>query len=146
LVDRDESDKEKIRELIDRMFTSISWTDDKAPDWDAFSSTFCAGGKMVPSARPVVVKGVDAFTAEMEQQRKSGQLTRLSEKALGYDIRVFANIAVAMYSFHADINADSQSRGVNAFLLVKEAGEWSVVATAWDNEDSENPLPQLQGD
>jgi hypothetical protein len=54
---------------------------------------------------------------------------------------VFGNVAVALGACEMLENGTEVTRDVSAFLLVKNEGEWSIVAQAGDLERDTNRIP-----
>ena len=51
-ADLQEQDRQAIRALIARQFSSVNWTPNNPADWDAFSADFVPEALLYPSARP----------------------------------------------------------------------------------------------
>lgn len=133
-------DTQQICQLIDQMFVAISCDKNKAANWQDFASRCADGVSMFPSARPINRISIDAFTNMMQRQMDDGSIETFSERTLGHHVQVFGNIAVVMSAYEATVNNGSPSRGVNAFLLVKDE-TWSIVAMAWDSETNDIKIP-----
>ena len=68
---------------------------------------------------------------------------KLSEQlvALGSEVHVFGNIAVALAACEMTQNDGDTNGGVEALLLIKDAGVWRIVSQAWDRESESKPIP-----
>ena len=89
------------------------------------------------AATPIAL---DDFIAGMEQQRTSGALGSLEEREIAGAVSGFGNLASVRSTFVATIDG-AERRGVTWALLVREGGRWLIIATAWENENDERPLP-----
>jgi hypothetical protein len=69
------------------------------------------------------------------------RLPSFAQSALGTEILVFGNVAVAMGACENVENEAETVRGVEAFLLVKDNGAWRIASQAWDTEGEPNPIP-----
>lgn len=134
-------DVSEIQAVIEQLFSAISWNPAKAPDWETFRSLCLDDVLLVPAARPASPTALATFIGMMDGQRSSGQLSDFQERVLAHDVGVFGNIAVARSSFATRVNQGSEGRGVNAFMLVKDAGVWRIAAMSWDNESEGHPVP-----
>jgi hypothetical protein len=134
-------DERRLRALAAAGLEAISWREGTAPDWKAFFGPYVAGAVLCPSARPAATVAPDAFRARMDAQRESQALRSLEETPLGTTVQVFGNVAVVLSAFEARVNGGGPGRGVNAYLCVKDDGEWKIVAVAWDNERAGAELP-----
>ena len=129
-----------IRGLIARQFGSLGWAPGKLPDWQAFAADFDPDASLYPAARPVQRQSVQAFIARM-QGLAATSLHSFEEAGLGSEIHVFGNVAVALAAAEMTENGAEVHRGVEALLLIKDAGVWRIVAQAWDRESNSKPIP-----
>ena len=134
-------DTAAIGRIIDTMYAALCWSPERPPDWDAFRAVFREDAVLYPSARPTTPTTVEPFIARMSDLRAGGEIVRFDEEKFKDSLLVFGNIAVALSSYAATIDGKRQSRGINALLLTKDAGEWRCAAMAWDGEDEEKPIP-----
>jgi hypothetical protein len=138
----DEADVRAIREVMRAQFQSLSWGEDKDADWDAFTRAFLPGASLYPSARPVQPQSVGDFIARMKRLRAEGKLVTFEETALGCDVRVFGNVAMAFAGCEMLENGTTITRDVSATLLVRENGQWRIAAQGWDMESEARKVPQ----
>lgn len=138
---RDQDDDVRaIEAVIARQFRSASWTADKPADWDRFAGDFHPDASLFPAARPAKPQSVGEFVARMRGLAGT-TLRSFEETALGSEVLVFGNVAVALGACENLENGAEVTRNVEAFLLVKEEGVWRIVGQAWDMESDEKPLP-----
>lgn len=135
------SDIEEIGAVCPRLYEAVGWSAGKAPDWAAFRDCCHPQILLVPlgSGAPTPI-GLEAFIEGMEGQRTSGAVRQLSEVETGREVTGYANLASVRSSFIATING-VERRGVTFAHLVRENGRWRIVATAWENEREDDPLP-----
>lgn len=88
------ADLSAITDLIDRQFTSMSWSAGGGPDATLFKSDVLPGAPLYPAARPVSATSNDAFTERMDKLART-TLTSLHERPIGKQILIFGNVAVA---------------------------------------------------
>lgn len=141
MTDIYEKDRETLRALVEKLFEDLSWTPDTAPDWAAFKAAFRDDAVLYPSARPVAQTPIGVFIDRMENERTSGNLKSIVERAIAHDVTVFGNTALVCTSYEACINDGAPGRGANAFLFVRDGDAWKVGAMAWDNVSDAAPLP-----
>jgi hypothetical protein len=135
------ADERRILEIIQGMFDAISWTAEAGPDLDRFAAAVRKDAVVVPSARPASPTSIEAFAARMGSLHASRAMTNFVEEPTGTVIKVFGNIAVAIGGFTA-LADGATSRGANAFLFVRDDGDWRIAGMAWDNEGPDKPLPE----
>ena len=136
-----QADIDAIEGVIRGMFAAIQWDAERAPDWAGFGASVRPGAAILPSARPAAEVALDAFVARMNGLRDQGVLATFEEIILGVDVQAFGNVAVARAAYATTINDKPDGRGLNVFLLVKDAGAWTIAGLAWDNESDATPLP-----
>ena len=135
-----DTDRQKIRALIEQQFQSLSWSKGRDGNWPAFENDFLDGARLFPGARPVKSTTVPEFVNRMQSLSKSS-LGQLDETCLGAKIDVFGNVAVAMAVCELVENGTRTSHNVEALLLVKTGGEWKIAAQAWDTAAEGSELP-----
>ncbi len=137
----DEDDIRAIENVITRQFGAMNWSADSPPDWTAMAADFHADAALFPASRPARPVTVTTFVERMAGLASSS-LTEFAQRVLGTEIRVFGNVAVAMGACENVENGTKISRGVEAMLLVKDGGDWRIVAQAWDMEDGSKTVPE----
>jgi ketosteroid isomerase-like protein len=139
-TDQYRTDVDAIQALIARQFGSLCWTPGKQAAWEVFASDFHPDASLYPAARPAQRQTVQAFVARM-QGLAATRLRSFEEAVLGTEVHVFGNIAVALAACEMTENAGDTNRGVEALLLIKDAGIWRIVSQAWDKESESKPIP-----
>lgn len=135
------ADEAEIREIINSMFDAISWTKDRAPNFDTFGAAVHEAAIVLPAARPATPTSISAFTERMKGLHAGGAMASFEEVATGTIVKVYGNVAVAIGGFSALIDG-AGSRGVNGFLFARDQGKWQIVGMAWDNEHPDSPIPE----
>ncbi len=135
-------DKTAIVNIVAELYICLTWSPEQPPDWERFLSHFLPDALLLPSVRPAAPVGVATFTQRMAKQRDDGNLIHFHETNLGVTIEIFGNVATAFSPYKTLINQSSESRGVNAFFLVKSDGIWKVASMGWDNESAGQPIPR----
>jgi hypothetical protein len=139
------ADEAAIRELISRQAARLSWARGREADWQGFADAFQAGAPMIPSSRPARPHSVGSFLDRMKSLAAS-TLPDFQERALGGEIRVFGNVAVALVAGETRENGTDVNRDVSGYLLIKEGGRWLIAAQAWDKESPDRPIPKTMLD
>jgi len=134
-----EADLKAIRDLINRQFTSMSWSSG-GPDTATFKGDFLPGAPLYPSTRPVLMKSLDEFTERMAALAQT-TLTSFNERVIGTKILLFGNVAATAVVCENTENDAEVNRNVEMLLLVKSEGQWKIAAQAWDKETSSTPIP-----
>jgi hypothetical protein len=135
-----DDDKRAIEAIIARQFGSLNWQPGTVIDWQAFAADFIPGAVLYPAARPAKSQTVEGFVERMKGLA-AGELQSFSETVLGFDIRVFGNVAVAAAGCEMVENEKTVSRNVEMMLLIKSDGVWQIVSQAWDRASETRPVP-----
>ncbi|HEU4770871.1 MAG TPA: hypothetical protein VFS68_01830 [Candidatus Udaeobacter sp.] len=133
-------DQKAIEAIVARQFGSLNWTPDKPGEWTDFIADFLPGALLFPSARPAKSQTPDDFVLRMKGLAGS-RLQSFKEDVLGHQAFVFGNVAVAVAGCQITENDKEVSRGVEMMLLIKQEGQWYIVAQAWDMENDSKKLP-----
>lgn len=129
----DSDDRRAIEAIIQRQFASLNWRPGTSGDWQAFASDFHPDAALYPAACPARSQTVSAFIERMKGL-SGGTLRSFGERVLGTDIHIFGNVAMAFAACEITENDEKTICGVEALLLVKDGGEWKIVAQSWDTE------------
>jgi hypothetical protein len=141
----DGADHRAIRALIARQFESLSWSADRAPQWDEFWADFVPGALLFPAARPVRPVTVPNFVERMKSAAAS-TMPVFEETLLGVEIKLYGNVGVALAVCEQREKDAPPGRAVEALLLVREDGVWRIAAQGWDKEHDDAPIPQAMLD
>jgi hypothetical protein len=133
-------DREAIKTIIARQFGSLNWSPTTPANWGAFVGDFLPGATLYPAARPANPQKPDEFVERMKRLATS-ELRSFKEAALGHEIRVFGNVALAVALCQITENEMQVTRGIEMMLLVKTGGRWQIVSQAWDIESESKPIP-----
>lgn len=133
-------DVRAIKALIARQFACMNWAPGSTGNWAAFEADFVPDATVYPAARPLTPQSVDAFVARMKDLSETA-LRSFRQRMLGATVHVFGNVAIALGACENVENDGDVARGVESFLLVKDAGTWRIAAQAWDLETVANQIP-----
>jgi len=133
-------DYEAIRAIIGRQFGSLNWTSTTPANWSAFVGDFLPGASLYPAARPANAQKPEEFVERMKGLATS-KLRSFSQAALGHEIRVFGNVAVAVAVCQITENETQVTRNIEMMLLLKTERRWQIVSQAWDTESESKPIP-----
>jgi hypothetical protein len=135
------TDLEEIAALCPRLYASVRWAPDRAPDWATFRSCCHPQAVLAPmgsgAAAPMPL---EAFIAGMDGQRSAGAVTTLSEEELSHAVEGYGNLASVRSSFVATIDGAAR-RGVTFAHVVRDRGRWVILTATWENEREDAPLP-----
>jgi Putative lumazine-binding len=131
-------DHKAIRAIIERQFGSLNWSPGTSANWSAFLGDFLPGASLYPAARPAKSQKPEEFVERMRELATT-KLHSFKEDALGREISVFGNVAVAVCQITE--NETQVTQGIEMMLLVKTDGRWQVVSQAWDTEGESKQIP-----
>lgn len=135
-----------IDSVVSELYESISFTEDKAPDFETFKSMFVDGARLI-SVKDTTsyVLTPDDYEQSMSQQRESGKIIAFEEKELQRRTEQYGNILHIFSTYQTYLETPEgtdSARGVNSIQLMKKEGDWKVTSLIWYEEDDANPLPE----
>src|SRR3712207_7753220 len=117
-TDEHSDDVRAIEALIARQFASLSWAPGTSANWDGFAADFFPEASLYSAARPARRQTVEAFIGRMKGL--AGTVLRsLHEAALGTEIRIFGNVAVAIAACVMIENRGPVNRGAGILCPVQ---------------------------
>jgi len=140
-ADNHSDDIRAIEAIIVRQFGSLNWGAEDSAKWVEFAGDFFPGASLFSAARPATPQTVEAFIERMKGLSQT-TLQSFHQSMLGSEVHVFGNVAVALGVCKNLENNTQVTRGVEAFLLIKDAGAWRIVSQAWDTESETNAIPE----
>ena len=69
------------------------------------------------------------------------ELQFFEQTLLGANVHVFGNIATAFGVCRNIENGETEVRGVEAYLLLKEDDRWRIASQTWDTESEGKTIP-----
>ncbi len=131
---REPADLEAIGRIMTDLYESISGRDDSERDWDLCLSLFHPEARVSPNvledrARAVVTE--EAFQADARPRIAS---MAFFEWEVDCDIEITGEVASVRSRYQAAETPQGEpiiKEGVNHLLLIKDRGEWSIMAIAW---------------
>ena len=134
---------DQVRKLAARgeHFEAMRWDDGSQPDWDRFRKDFLPEAQLFGAARPVQPRTLEGFIERMETVARAN-LNSFEEHTNGMKILRFGNIAVVLAMSEMLENGSDINHDISGYLLVKSDGRWSIAAQAWDQADTEKPVPE----
>ncbi|HEY8352540.1 MAG TPA: hypothetical protein VIK87_08350 [Sphingomonadales bacterium] len=124
-----------------RMMAALSWTPERAPDWDSFRALFHKDAKLVPAARPAAPITVETFIDRMQTQRDNGSLVDFQEDHIALAGHVFGNVATVFQTYRTIINKGEPGYGISAMVWIFDENAWRCISMAWDAQTAEKQIP-----
>ncbi len=132
--------------LITSMYESISFTEDKDPNYKAFKNFFIDDGRLI-SVKDTTSYALTPTDYEqmMGKQHKSGAIIAFTEKELHRETEVYGNIMHVFSTYQTHLktpDGTDSARGINSIQLMKKNGQWKIVSLIWYEENEAHPLPE----
>ncbi|MDZ7681834.1 MAG: hypothetical protein U5J63_09040 [Fodinibius sp.] len=132
--------------IVDDLYESISFNENKDPDYEKFQSLFVEGGRLI-SVKDTTsyTLSPDDYKQSMTKQRKSGAIIAFEEEELHRKTEQYGNILHLFSTYRTHLktpNGTDSARGINSIQLMKKDGSWKVVSLIWYEEDKAHPLPE----
>ena len=145
-------DVESIDAIITAAYDGISGPAGQKRDWDRERSLYYPGARLIPVASassrssenkllPQILD-IEGFIARVEPYFKE---TGFYEKEIARRTEQFGNIAHAWSIYesrHNETDPKPFMRGINSIQLFNDGNRWWIVNIYWQQESTENPIPQ----
>ena len=128
------SDSAAIARIMRDLYESISGADDTERDWELSRSLFHPDARVSPNAWRDRVRSVmtqDAFQADARPRIASDAFF---EWEVERDVHISGEVASVRSHYRAaetPLGEPIIKEGINHLILIREDGEWSIVAIAW---------------
>jgi len=134
--------EEPIRTLVHEMYRSICFEKGAWIDGDRMRFLVHPQGTFAWAEEGGVrLIGIDEFIELFSGAFKAEGIYSLQERSLDMKIMMFGEIAQVFDIYEAVFNEGSRVvRGVNAFQLVSDAGQWKCASLAWSEETEDRRL------
>ena len=128
------SDLAKIERIMAVLYQSISGNDDSERDWDLSKSLFHPDARVSPNAFEDRVRAVMT-----EDQFQADARPRIAPRAffeweVERDVRITGEVASIRSHYQAAESPHGEpiiKEGVNHLILIREEGQWEIMAIAW---------------
>ena len=128
------SDLAAIERVMTALYQSISGKDDSERDWDLSKSLFHPDARVSPNAFEDRVRGVmteDEFQADARPRIAP---RAFFEWEVDRDVQITGEVASIRSHYQAAESPHGEpiiKEGVNHLILIREAGQWKIMAIAW---------------
>jgi predicted metalloprotease with PDZ domain len=146
-IEADSTDVSSIDAVINTFYAVISGPAGQR-NWDRFKSLFYPGAKMAAIIQsPQGNEGFQRFTPDEYAKMNDPYFKQFEfiEKELHRTTNTYGNISQVFSSYEYKLVMPEQTikqRGINSIELINEKGRWWVTSLTWNDEKSDNPLPQ----
>jgi hypothetical protein len=134
MTDQTPSDLAAIERIMTVLYESISGKDDSERDWELSKSLFHPDARVSPNAFQDRVRGVmteDAFQADARPRIAP---LAFFEWEVDRDVNITGEVASIRSHYQAAETPNGTpiiKEGVNHLILIKEDGQWHIMAIAW---------------
>ena len=128
------SDLNAIERIMKDLYASISGKDDSERDWELCLSLFHPDARVSPNAQEGREREV--ITEEEFQAEARPRIASLAffEWEVECDVKITGEVASVRSRYQAAETLHGEpiiKEGINHLLLIREAGEWLIMAIAW---------------
>ena len=132
-----------IRTFVDEMYQAIWFDKGGWIDSDRLRSVMHPQGQFAWAENGGFrMVYIDEFLKLFGDGFKADGIYSLHERSLGMKVFSFGDVAQVFDTYEATFNDGAfVARGVNAYQLVKLAGNWRCISLAWHEESADMKLP-----
>ncbi len=142
----DQSDVSSIDAIIKTVYESITFREGEEPDLDRFRSLFIANASFIRINPDGVNKmDLDGFISSFSNRINTGAMKSFSETEISRKTHSYGSIAQVWSTYKKGINTEdpvSSGRGINSIQLFNDGKRWWISSILWQDETSDNPIPE----
>lgn len=142
----DQADVSSIDAVIKTLYDTISFEKGGEPDLNRFRSLFTPNAPFIRiSAEGPNTMGRESFIASFKERVKTGALKSFYEAEISRKTFTFGSIAQVFSTYNKGMNTrdpESMVHGINSIQLYHDGQRWWVNSILWEDERSDNPIPQ----
>lgn len=143
---KEQSDFSSIDAIIKTVYESITFCKGEAPDLDRFRSLFIANALFIRITPDGVNKmDLDGFISSFSNRIDAGAMKSFSESEISRKTLSYGSIAQVWSTYKKSINTEdpvSFGRGINSIQLFNDGKRWWITSIIWQDETSDNPIPE----
>lgn len=130
------SSEDRIGDVLQRLYTVISFEEGGEPDWEGLRQVFSEHARITR----VTPEGTDyldpkSFLQMTQHLHDVGAYTSFYEFELARHVEVFGNVAQVWSFYETRRHRGAQrplGRGVNSIQLIRDGHTWRVFSLLWD--------------
>lgn len=142
----DQSDVSSIDAIIKTVYESITFREGEEPDLDRFRSLFITNALFTRITPDGVNKmDLDGFISSFSNRINTGAMKSFSETEISRKTHSYGSIAQVWSTYKKGINTEdpvSSGRGINSIQLFNDGKRWWITSILWQDETSDNPIPE----
>jgi len=142
----DKADVFSIDAVIKTLYDTISFKKGKEPDLNRYQTLFTPDALFIRiSAEGQNLMDMDRFIAFFKERIKTGALTSFYEAEISRKTFAFGSIAQVFTTYNKGMSRkdpESMARGINSIQLYHDGERWWISSILWEDERSDNPIPQ----
>ena len=142
----DKEDVSSIDAMVKELYESITFPEGKEPDLNRLQSLFTPNAQFIRITPQGVDKmDVKSFVASFKGWITSGRMKSFYESEISRKAQVWGSIAQVFSTYKKGINIKDPELmvlGINSIQLYHDGQRWWMSSIVWEDERSDNPIPE----
>lgn len=135
-----------IDALVTALYQSITFSEGEQPDMERFRSLFIPNALFIRSTPEGPNRmDLESFISSFKERVQSNTLTSFYEAEIARTIDSYGGIAHVFSTYKKGVNTTDPrflGRGINSIQLFHDGDRWRACSITWEDERSDNPIPE----
>lgn len=142
----DQADVSSVDAAVRAIYKAISFNEGEGPDMSRFRSLFNPNAPFIRITQDSVdTMDIESFAASFRERVETGALKSFYEAEISRKTSAFGSIAQVFSTYHKRLNTEDPEgliRGINSIQLYNDGQRWWIISILWEDERSDNLIPQ----
>ena len=142
----DQTDVSSIDNIVKAIYEAITLSESEKPDMDRLRDLFTPQAVLIRVTPDQVIEMDPAsFILYFSERIRTGALKSFYEAEISRKTHLYGSIAQVWSTYKKGINTEdpeSFGRGINSIQLYYDGIRWWISSILWEDETSDNPIPE----
>lgn len=140
------ADGVSVETVVAALYESITFSEGEEPDMERLRSLFIPNALFIRSTpEGPNIMDLEGFISSFKERILSNALTSFYEAEIVRTIHTFGGIAHVFSTYKKGVNTTDPrflGRGINSIQLFHDGDRWWACSITWEDERSDNPIPE----
>ena len=142
----DQTDVSSIDNIVKAIYEAITFSESEKPDMDRLRDLFTPQAVLIRVTPDQVIEmDLASFISNFSERIRTGAMKSFYEAEISRKIHLYGSIAQVWSTYKKGINTEdpeSFGRGINSIQLYYDGIRWWISSILWEDETSDNPIPE----
>lgn len=143
---QNQADVSSIDRIVNAIYAAITFQEGESPDMERFRGLFTPDASFIRITGEGVNKmTTDSFIASFRERIKTGVLKSFHESEIYRKMNTYGSMAQVFTTYRKGLNTKDPAlfvRGINSLQLYYDGQRWWIASLVWEDERSDNPIPE----